>query len=476
MQKLPSKNDILTLTIERLAFGGVGVGKLHTEEGDFTVFVENAIPGQTVRAMVQSRKKRFAECRMIDVISPSKDEVAIPYQPIPGAPYATWPIELQHENKITECLRMIEKTGGIPMSEIQFDGLIGSPSPWHYRNKMEYAFSAIGYNRETQTDFDGFALGFKKRGTWWCVENLEKDSGLFDAAFEILLPQIRKYCESTLLPAWHPPQRKGFFRFLTVRKSLAEDQILINLVTSRDDEKFDIHAFASTLQQALGERLAGVIHTINGDTGDRVMPLEGQSRLVLGKDFITEKILDLEFRIGMTSFFQTNPASAARLYKCVMDYAGNICENDAFVMDLFCGTGTIGQLIARHTSAKVIGVDIIPSAIEDAKQNALMNGVSNIEFICADVGMFLKDYPQYIGRIGCVVMDPPRAGIAPKTLLRVIALNSQAIVYVSCNPSTFARDAATLRESGYHLTRFTLVDQFPHTSHIEAVGLFFQKR
>ena len=474
MQNLLSKNNILTLKIDRLAFGGVGVGKLPTDQGDFIVFVENAIPGQTVRAMVQSRKKRFAECRLLEVITKSKDEVEIPFQPVPGAPYATWPVELQHDNKITESIRMLEKTAGIQLAETQFDGLVTSPSPLHYRNKMEYAFSAIGYNRETQTDFDGFALGFKKRGTWWCVENLEKDSGLFDAEFENLIPTIRNYCEATHLPAWHPPQRKGFFRFLTVRKSFSEDQMLINIVTAHHDEKFNLHDFASTLEKALGRRLAGVIHTINGDTGDRVMPLEGESQLVFGREFITEKILDLDFRIGMTSFFQTNPASAARLYKCVMEYTENICKSESFVLDLFCGTGTIGQLMARHTSARVVGVDIIPSAINDAKKNALMNGVSNVEFICADVGLFLKEYPQYIGRIGCVVMDPPRAGIAPKTLLRVIALNSKAIVYVSCNPATFARDAATLRENGYSLRRFTLVDQFPHTSHIEAVGLFLQ--
>ena len=474
MKSFLAKNSILTLTIDRLAFGGVGVSKLATDQGDFTVFVENAIPGQTVRAMVQSRKKRFAECRLIEVITTSKDEVEIPFQPIPGAPYATWPIALQHENKITECLRMLEKTGGIQLNETKFDGLVASPSQWHYRNKMEYAFSAIGYNRETRTDFDGFALGFKKRGTWWCVENLDKDSGLFDAEFENLLSTLRGYCEATHLTAWHPPQRKGFFRFLTVRKSFSENQLLVNIVTANEDDRFDVHAFASTLQQAMGKRLAGVIHTINGDTGDRVMPLEGESKLIMGRDFITERIMDLEFRIGMTSFFQTNPASAARLYKCVMDYTENICDSDSIVMDLFCGTGTIGQLIARHTAAKVIGVDIVPSAIVDANKNAQMNGVSNVEFICADVGAFLKDYPQYAGRIGCIVMDPPRAGIAPKTLTRVIALGSKAIVYVSCNPATFARDAATLRESGYMLQRFTLVDQFPHTSHIEAVGLFIR--
>lgn len=472
MERVPAKNDILTLTIERLAFGGVGIGKVQTEQGDFVIFVENAIPGQTVKALVQSRKKRFAECRLIEVLSKSLDETSIPYQSIPGAPYATWPLAMQHANKISECLRMLEKTGGLNLSESVFDGLITSPAEWHYRNKMEYAFSAIGYDRITQTDYDGFALGFKKRGTWWCVENLDKDSGLFDEEFENLLPKIRSYCESTSLPAWHAPQRNGFFRFLTVRKSFLEDKILVNIVTACNDEKFNVQEFASMLSQFMGTRLAGVIHTINGDIGDRVMPLEGDSALVHGKDFIIEKILDLKFRIGMTSFFQTNPSSAARLYQQVIDYTRNICDKESFVMDLFCGTGTIGQLIARHSSARVIGVDIVASAIEDARKNAVMNGVENVEFICADVGAFLKEYPQYNGRIGCIVMDPPRAGIAPKTLIRVIAIKSRAIIYVSCNPSTFARDAATLKENGYRLNRFSLVDQFPHTSHIEAIGLF----
>jgi 23S rRNA (uracil-5-)-methyltransferase RumA len=475
MQQLPSKNDVLTLTIDRLAFGGVGVGKLPTEQGDFTVFVENAIPGQTVKAKVQIRRKRYAECRLLEVIEKSKDEIEIPFQSIPGAPYATWPLELQHENKIAECLRMIEKTGGVNLAECQFDGLISGMSHWHYRNKMEYAFSAIGYDSNKQTDYDGFALGFKKRGTWWCVENLEKDSGLFDEPFENILPNIRRYCEATGLPAWHPPQRNGFFRYLTVRKSFSENQLLLNIVTSTTDEKFSLPAFAAFVQNLLGDRLAGLIHTVNGDTGDRVMPLEGESALISGKEFITENILGLEFRIGMTSFFQTNPSSAALLYERVVTYTENICDQNAYVLDLFCGTGTIGQLIAKHSASKVIGVDIVASAIEDARMNAKMNQVHNVEFICADVGLFLKQHPQYQERIGCIVMDPPRAGISPKTLMRVIAINSKALVYVSCNPSTFARDASTLQENGYILEKFSLVDQFPHTSHIEAIGLFLKQ-
>lgn len=158
-----------------------------------------------------------------------------------------------------------------------------------------------------------------------------------------------------------------------------------------------------------------------------------------------------------------------------MDYVfedGNSLDGQ-LVMDLFCGTGTIGQILStRSTNNKIIGVDIVEEAIEDAQRNAKRNNITNVEFYAADVGKFLKEYPDFTGKIGTIILDPPRAGIAPKTLLKVIALGAKRIVYISCNPSTQARDAKTLQEAGYSLTKLSLVDQFPHTSHIEAVGLF----
>jgi 23S rRNA (uracil-5-)-methyltransferase RumA len=176
----------------------------------------------------------------------------------------------------------------------------------------------------------------------------------------------------------------------------------------------------------------------------------------------------------MQSFFQTNPASAEKLYQKVVDYTfeDNDIENQV-VMDLFCGTGTIGQILASKTkNTKIIGVDIVASAIDNAKRNAKLNGISDIDFYAADVGKFLKEYPQYEGKIGTIVLDPPRAGIAPKTLRKVINLGAKRIVYVSCNPATQARDRVELRNAGYELKKFSLVDQFPHTSHVESIMLF----
>ena len=228
----------------------------------------------------------------------------------------------------------------------------------------------------------------------------------------------------------------------------------------------------------LGIRLAGFIHTINDDVADRAKLEQGPSGLVTGNETIIESILGLKFEISMQSFFQTNPASAEKLYHKVVDYAfeGNDIENQV-VMDLFCGTGTIGQILASKTkNTKIIGVDIVGSAIENAKRNAKLNGISDIDFYAADVGKFLKEYPQYEGKIGTIVLDPPRAGIAPKTLRKVINLGAKRIVYVSCNPATQARDRVELRNAGYELKKFSLVDQFPHTSHVESIMLFGKRK
>ena len=226
----------------------------------------------------------------------------------------------------------------------------------------------------------------------------------------------------------------------------------------------------------MGERLAGFIHTLNDDTGERVEAREGSSRLILGDDHVVERLHGLSFEIQMKSFFQTNPPCAERLYAQVLAYAFQdpvplAGTADAVTLDLFCGTGTIAQLLAKEGQRRVIGVDLVEDAIHDARKSADRNGVQGLEFHAADVGRFLLEHPEYQGRIGTVVLDPPRSGISPKSLRKVIRLRAERLVYVSCNPATQARDLVILREAGYVLRQFKLVDQFPHTSHIEAVAL-----
>ena len=261
-----------------------------------------------------------------------------------------------------------------------------------------------------------------------------------------------------------------------MRKSYKTNQLLFNLVTtSLDLPQFDLNAFSKLLQDIFKDRFAGLLHSINDETGDRTLATAGSSQLIAGEDKIVEELLGLNFEISMKSFFQTNPKSAEKLYSKVFDYAleNKDAIDNTVVMDLFCGTGTIGQILAsRSTNAKIIGVDIVASAIKDAIKNAKRNNIDGLQFYTADVGKFINEHPEYKNKIRTIILDPSRAGIAPKTLLKIIAINADRIIYVSCNPATQARDTEEMMKYGYQIKKISLVDQFPHTSHIETVVLF----
>ena len=443
------------------------------------VFVPNTLPGQLVKAQINKTSKNYAEAKLIDVLEPSEDEVEVPFQDIPGAPYIQLPIDLQHKYKKESTLSLFKRIGKVENIEDLFDEFIASPNVFHYRNKMEYGFSAIGYDRINKTDKDEFTLGFKRRGVWWMGDNLEKDSGLFDKQLEDNLKNIRQYCIDTGLEPWHGPKKTGFFRYFVVRKSFKTDELLCNLVTTSPElENFDLQKFASFLKDIFGDRLAGLLHTINDETGDRTIATAGSLDLVYGKDKIVEELLGLNFEISMKSFFQTNPKCAEKLYSKVVEYVleDKTKVDNTVVMDLFCGTGTIGQIVAsKSENAKIVGVDIVASAIEDAEKNAKRNNIYGLKFYAADVGKFLVAHPEYKDKIKTIILDPARAGIAPKTLQKIINLNADRMVYVSCNPATQARDTELLAEAGYFIKKISLVDQFPHTSHIETVVLFEKK-
>lgn len=474
--KFVKKNQVLELKIEDYAFGGKGIARIHSEEGSFVVFVPNTLPGQLVKAQISKSSKNYAEAKLIDVLEPSEDEVEVPFQDIPGAPYIQLPIDLQHQYKKESTLSLFKRIGKVENIEDLFDEFITSPNVFHYRNKMEYGFSAIGYDRITKRDKDEFTLGFKRRGVWWMGDNLEKDSGLFDKQLEDNLKNIRQYCIDTGLEPWHGPRKTGFFRYFVVRKSFKTDELLCNLVTTSPElENFDLQKFATFLKDIFGDRLAGLLHTINDETGDRTIATAGSLDLVYGKDKIVEELLGLNFEISMKSFFQTNPKCAEKLYSKVVEYVleDKTKVDNTVVMDLFCGTGTIGQIVAsKSENAKIVGVDIVASAIEDAEKNAKRNNIDGLKFYAADVGKFLVAHPEYQDKIKTIILDPARAGIAPKTLQKIINLNADRMVYVSCNPATQARDTELLAEAGYQMKKISLVDQFPHTSHIETVVLF----
>jgi 23S rRNA (uracil1939-C5)-methyltransferase len=474
--KFVKKNQVLELKVEDYAFGGKGIARIHSEEGSFVIFIPNTLPGQLVKAQINKTSKNYAEAKLIAVLEPSEDEVEVPYQDIPGAPYIQLPIELQHKYKKESTLSLFKKIGKVENIADLFDEFVTSPNVFHYRNKMEYGFSAIGYDRETKRDKDEFTLGFKRRGVWWMGDDLNKDSGLFDKQMEDNLKNIKQYCIETGLAPWHGPKREGFFRYFVVRKSFKTNELLCNLVTTSPNlDQFDLENFANFLKGVFGERLAGLLHTINDETGDRTVATSGSIDLVYGKDKIVEELLGLDFEISMKSFFQTNPKCAEKLYNKVVAYVleDKSKVDNTVVMDLFCGTGTIGQIVAsKSKNTQIVGVDIVASAIEDAEKNAKRNNIDGVQFYAADVGKFLTAHPEYENKIKTIILDPARAGIAPKTLHKIIKLNADRMVYVSCNPATQARDTALLKEAGYLLKKISLVDQFPHTAHIETVVLF----
>tara|TARA_B100000497_G_C7685173_1_gene415120 strand:+ start:1152 stop:2591 length:1440 start_codon:yes stop_codon:yes gene_type:complete len=467
------KGEIIKINIVDYAFGGKGIGRINDEKT--IVFIKDGIPGQIVNARITKKKQNYAEASITEVIKKSNLQKNHNFQPISGAPYIELSLEEQKKMKQKVCFEVFEKIGKLKDPENYFDQWISSPKSYHYRNKMEYSFSTIEYDLKQKVVVDdAFALGFKRKGTWWMVENLDKDSGLFDKELEDLLLNIRLFLKKTSYPAWHPPQKVGFFRHLVVRKSFHSNELLFNLVTSsKKIKEFNIDQFGKYLSSILGKRFAGLIHTINDDVADREKLDKGSSKLVTGKSTIEEKINGFNFEISMQSFFQTNPKCAELLYSKVIEYLKEATiPRDQYIMDLFCGTGTIAQLIAKNKENKVIGVDIVKSAIENAKNNAKKNKITNIKFICDDVGKFLLNNPKYHNKIHTIVIDPPRAGIAPKALRKAIRLNAQKIIYVSCNPSTQARDLHTLSEMGYEMEKFSLVDQFPHTAHIESIMTF----
>lgn len=473
--KLFHRFQQVELDIHDLAFEGKGISRIETEEGQFIVFVPNTIPGQRVMVKMVKVKRSFAEAKLLQVLNVSDKEVKVDYHPIPGAPYITLPIEDQHFYKRKTSIELFRRIGKIENSEELLDEFIPSPNNYHYRNKMEYSFSAVVHDRDQNKEFDGFALGFKKRGQWLSVEQMKKDSGLFDKPLEDAFPQITAFFTEKEHTAWHAKTHDGFCRFLTVKKSFKNDGLLINLVTTSSElDKFDPKEFLKLLKDILGDRLSGFLHTINNDRGDRPNTSDGKRKLIYGAPDLIEEINGLDFKISLESFFQTNPASAERLYNKALDYVFESELGDRpLILDLFSGTGTITQLLAqRAKDKKIIGVEIVEEAVEDAKKNAAMNGLNDLSFYANDVGKFLLENPDYTGKIGTLIMDPPRAGIAPKTLRKVIRLEAERMVYISCNPATQARDMETLQEAGYQLKKYSLVDQFPHTAHIESIALF----
>jgi 23S rRNA (uracil1939-C5)-methyltransferase len=438
----PHRGDELTLTIDTLAHGGAGVARLD----GYVVFVQGGIPGDTVKAVVGKSKRAYAEARAVEVLAPSPDRIA-PLADHPGAPWQVIPYATQLEIKqeqVDDSLRRIGKLDGYELEPI-----IPAVQEWRYRNKLEYSFG---------TDEAGRLIcGFHAPGRWEEIIEVT-DCMLASEAGNRAREEVVAWCRAQGLGAYDRRTNEGFLRNLVVREGRRTGEIQVRLVTSTG--KLDSDSLITAVPSANGllwTRLDSVGETTIG----------GQTALLSGGEQLEEELGGLRVSISAEAFFQTNTEMAERLYALAIEYAE--LKGYERLYDLYCGIGTIGLLMAPRV-AELWGLEIVEDAIADAIKNARSNEIDNAHFFAGDVRLVLGQLVEKAGRPDVLVVDPPRAGLSQKVVRRVIEAAPKRIVYVSCNPTTLAPNAAQLVEAGYELTKVRPVDMFPQTPHVECVA------
>jgi 23S rRNA (uracil1939-C5)-methyltransferase len=430
------RGELLTLDIDSLAYGGRGVAR----RDGYVVFVAGGLPGDQVRAEVTKAKRQFAEAQTVELLRPSPDRVRDRCQhageACPGAPWQGLDYERQLSTKhdqVDDALRRIGELDGYELEPIE-----PAIEQWRYRNKLEYTFG----------DRDGeLLLGFHARGRWDRVVGVE-DCLLASEPGNAARNRVRDWARAAGLDAYDRRSREGLLRNLIVREGRRTGEIQTRLVTS-----------AAQIPQPPVD-----LHTmIDGPSGGTDGPTGA-----LGKERFGEELSGLRLQISHSAFFQTNTEMAERLYGVAREYAG--LRGTEKVFDLYCGIGTLGLAMARE-AGEVWGLEIVPEAVADATRNAELNGIDNARFVAANARTGIRPLVEQAGRPDVVVIDPPRAGLSQKIVRRVIECDAPRIVYVSCNPTTLAPNAAQLVEAGYTLRRVKPVDMFPQTPHIECVAL-----
>jgi 23S rRNA (uracil1939-C5)-methyltransferase len=430
------RGEQLEVEIDSLAFGGRGVAR---SEG-LVVFVAGALPGDRVRVEITKAKKRFAEARTIELLRPGSDRIADVCvhggEPCPGAPWQGLDYEAQllhKRDQVDEALRRIGDLDGFELEEIE-----PALERWRYRNKLEYSF---GESNGQPT------LGFHARGRWDLIVDVE-DCHLASERGNAARNAVREWAGLEAVPAYDPRARNGVLRNLIVREGWRTGQIQTRLVTSAarfPKPPVDLHT------------------VIEGDSGGTDGPTGA-----LGEERLREELCGLRLEMSHGAFFQTNTEMAERLYAVAAEYAG--LSGGERIYDLYCGIGTIGLTMARR-AGEVWGLEIVPEAIADAEANAARNKIENASFMAASARTGVRPLIEKAGKPDVLVVDPPRAGLSQKIVRRVLECEAKRIVYVSCNPTTLAPNAAQMVEAGYKLRRIKPVDMFPQTPHIECVAL-----
>jgi 23S rRNA (uracil1939-C5)-methyltransferase len=432
----PRQGQELELEIDSLAQGGRGVGRAN----GYVVFVSGALPGDRVRARLQKAKRAYAEAKAVELLRPSTERIADrcvhDSEPCPGAPWQGLPYERQLAEKQAQVADALERLGGLKGFELE--PIEPAVEQWRYRNKLEYSFG--------QRDGE-LALGFHRRGSWHEVVNVD-DCLLASERNNEARNQVRDWARAEGLGAYDRRAREGVLRNLVVREGRRTGQIQTRLVTSAAEisrPPVDLH----TVVEGPGSGT-------DGPTG------------ALGAEYLEEELCGLRLHVSAAAFMQTNTEMAERLYAIAADAAG--LGGTELLFDLYCGIGTIGLSLASRAD-EAWGLESVPEAVADAEENAKRNGIANARFVCADARLGIRPLVERAGQPDVVVVDPPRAGLSKKVVRRVLECEAPRIVYVSCNPTTLAPNAAQLVEAGYTLRRVKPVDMFPQTPHVECVAL-----
>ena len=439
----------VTVKIEKTEFPSIGIGEFEGKKMN----VKGAFPGQTVKGTVKKNREGYADVKLVEVIEKAPYEIDAPcphFGVCGGCSSQNIAYDKQLEILGDEICDLFASRE-LPMG--MYLGVKGSQNHWEYRNKMEFTFGDLEKGGE-------LTIGMHMKGKSFGILTV-KDCMLVDEDFRKVLTLTEEYFRKQDLPYYRVMKREGYLRHLVIRKASNTGELMVNLVTTTQID-FDLTEYVELLKsQSYKGELVSVIHTENNSFSDAVIP--EKVNVLYGKDHIMEDLLGLKFKISPFSFFQTNSKGAESLYSIVRDFMGD--GTDKVVFDLYCGTGTIGQITAPKAK-KVIGLELIEEAVEAAKENAKLNGLDNCEFIAGDVAETIKKVKY---KPDIIILDPPRSGVSKKALDYVIKFNAPEIIYVSCNPKTMVENLEDLLAAGYKVEKSTVKDMFPNTPHAETV-------
>lgn len=453
------RGEIVEGIVERVDYPGKGLVRIDENNA---VWVKNVLPGQRVSVRVKKVRHGMGEASLVEVISKALNEIT-PSCPhfgqCGGCTYQGLKYEDQLKLKESQVKRVLDQAIN---GEYEYQGIKASPVSECYRNKMEYTFG--------DEYKDGpLSLGMHKRGGFYDIVKVS-ECRIVHEDYGRILDATVEYMASRNIPYYHRMRHEGYLRHLLIRRAAYTEEIMVALVTTTQLD-IDMTEYRDMLLGlALEGKIVGILHTYNDSLADVVK--SDRTEVLYGRDYITEKLLGMEFKISEFSFFQTNTKSAEVLYSIARDYIGDLGGSDKVVYDLYSGTGTIAQMMAP-VSGRVIGVEIVEEAVEAAKENAKLNGLDNCEFIAGDVLEVLDNIAQ---KPDFIILDPPRDGVHPKALRKIIDYGVDRMIYISCKVTSLARDLEMLQYSGYRVEKAVAIDQFPTSSHVESVVLLSQQK